>query len=137
MNETLSTIHSLRSIHGNFTDQEIGDADMQTILDATVRAANASARQSYSIVVVDNREVMKKLGYVGSSLLIFCVDYTRLIDQAEHLGYEFDIRGEVGFVTGSTDTIMAAQTAIIAARSLLYFFASNFLKGGESNSGSP
>jgi len=132
MNDTLKTIHALRSIHGNFTDQEISDADMQTILDATVRAANASARQSYSIVVVDDREVMKELGYVASRVLVFCVDYTRLIDQADHLGYDFNKGGMVGFVTGSTDTILAAQTAIVAARSLgIDSLATNCIHRGD------
>ena len=41
MNETLKTLHSLRSIHGNFTEQEITEEDLQAILAASVRAANA------------------------------------------------------------------------------------------------
>ena len=43
MNETLKTIHSLRTIHGNFSDQEVSSEDLNTILEACVRAANASA----------------------------------------------------------------------------------------------
>ena len=83
MNETLNTLHSLRSIHGNFSDQEITDEDLRTILNASVRAANASARQSYSIVVVEDHDVMRQLcGYVGSKLLLFCVDYNRIIATA-------------------------------------------------------
>jgi nitroreductase len=60
-NETLITIHSLRSTHGDFSEKEISAEDVQTIVTAAVRAANASARQSYSIVVVEDRELMKKL----------------------------------------------------------------------------
>ena len=118
-NETLETIHSLRSTHGNFTAQEVSDEDLRTILDAAVRAPNASARQSYSIIVVEDGEMMKKLcGYVGSKALLFCVDYTRVKDAAAHLGHPFSAQGTISFVTGSTDTILAAQTAAIAARSL-------------------
>ena len=118
-NETIKTIHSLRATHGNFTEQKISDEDLQTIIGAAVRAANASARQSYSIVVVEDRERIKKLcGYVGSKGLVFCVDYTRIIAAAQHLGHTFSATGTVPFVTGSTDTILAAQTAAIAARSL-------------------
>ena len=85
-NETLETIHSLRSTHGNFTEQEVSDEDFQAILAAAVRAANASARQSYSIVVVEDSALIKQLcGYVGSKGLVFCVDYTRIIDTAELL----------------------------------------------------
>jgi nitroreductase len=119
MNETLKTLHSLRSIHGDFSDREIVDEDLQAILDASVRAANASARQSYSIVVVEDRDVMRQLcGYAGSNLLLFCVDYNRLTATAEHLGHTYTEGGVVSFVTGSTDTILAAQTAAIAAKSL-------------------
>ena len=118
-NETLKTIHSLRSTHGNFTEREVSDEDVQTIIGAAVRAANASARQSYSIVVVEDRALIKQLcGYVGSKGLVFCVDYTRIIDAAEHLGHSFSAEGTTSFVTGSIDTILVAQTAAIAAQSL-------------------
>jgi nitroreductase len=118
MNDTLKTIHSLRSAHG-YSSQEIRDEDLKFILDACVCAANASARQSYSIVVVEDRNLMKKLsGFAGSKALVFCVDYNRIIDAAEHLGHQYSVDGVIPFVTGSTDTILAAQTATIAAKSL-------------------
>jgi nitroreductase len=118
-NETLRTIHSLRSTHGNFTDREVDDADLRVILDAAVRAPNASARQSYSIVVVQDRATMEQLcGYQGSTALVFCVDYTRITATADHLGHPFSADGFVSFVTGTIDTILAAQTAAIAAHSL-------------------
>ena len=119
MNETLKTIHSLRSIHGNFSLQEIKDEDLKVILDTCVRSANASFRQSYSIIVVKDRGLMKKLsGFVGSRTLVFCVDYTRIIDTATHMNHSFTADGVIPFITGSTDTILAAQTAAIAAKSL-------------------
>jgi nitroreductase len=119
MNETLRTIHSLRSVHGGFTTQRIDAADLQAILEAAVRAASASARQSYSIIVVDDRADMKEyLQYVGDKALIFCVDYNRLADTAAYLQQPFGCGGLTDFITGSTDTILAAQTAAIAAKSL-------------------
>lgn len=119
MNETLKTIHGLRTIHGNFSSKDIKDEDLSTILETCVHAANASARQSYSIIVVEDRETMKRLsGFQGSRALIFCVDYNRIIDTAKHLNQNFSADGFVPFVTGGIDTIMAAQTAAIAAKSL-------------------
>ncbi len=119
MNETLKTIADLRSVHGDFSEKEIGTEDLQTILNSAVRAANASARQSYSIGAVEDSDMMKKLcGYTGSKLLLFCVDYNRIMDMARHLGHEFETNGIVSFITGSTDTVLAAQTAAIAAKSL-------------------
>jgi nitroreductase len=119
MNETLQTIHSLRTIHGDFSDREVTEADLTTILEASVRAANASGRQSYAIVVLDDRAKMKGLfGYQGSRALIFCVDFTRIMALARHLGHEFDSDHIIGFITGTMDTMLVAQTAVIAAKSL-------------------
>lgn len=119
MNETLQTIHSLRTIHGNFSDQEVSEADLNQILEAAVRTANASARQSYSIIVLRNRNVMRELlGYQGSCALVFCVDYTRIEAAARYLGHEFSNNDVIGFITGTMDTMFIAQTAVIAAKSL-------------------
>jgi nitroreductase len=119
MNKVLETIHNLRSIHGNFTSREITESDLKTILEAAVQAATASARQSYSIIIVDDHNDMREyLQYAGSKALIFCVDYTRLVATAEYLNYHLEKNGVIDFITGSTDTILAAQTAAIAAKSL-------------------
>jgi len=119
MNETLKTLHSLRSIHGDFSDRDVTGEDLQAILNASMRAANASARQSYSIIVVEDRDLMKQLcGYAASKLLLFCVDYNRIIATAEHLGHTYTEEGIVPFVTGVVDTMLVAQTAAIAAKSL-------------------
>ncbi len=118
-NETLKTIHDLRSTHGDFSSKEVPDKAVQTILEASVRGANASAMQTYSIVVVRDRPTIAKLtGYPGSCLLLYCIDYTRSVDCASHLGYRYAPGNMMSFVTGSTSAIIAAQTAVIAARSL-------------------
>ncbi len=119
MNDTLETIHALRTIHGDFTDSGIPEEHVETILNAATRAANASGRQSYSIVVVEDRAKMKQLcGFQGSLLMLFCVDFNRIIDVAQHMGLGFEVDPIVSFVTGSTDTILASQTVAIAAKSL-------------------
>jgi nitroreductase len=119
MNETLQTIHSLRTIHGDFSERDVSEADLTQILEASVRAANASGRQSYAIVVLDDRARMKDLlSYQGSRALIFCVDFTRIMALAKHLGHEFNNDHIIGFITGTMDTMLAAQTAVIAAKSL-------------------
>lgn len=119
MNPTLDTLKRLRTIHGNFTDQPISSEDVATILETATRAANASNRQSYSIVVVDDPEIMKQLtGYQGSRLLLFCVDFNRLTGTAARLGHDYALRGVAPFLTGAIDTSLAAQTAAIAATSL-------------------
>jgi nitroreductase len=119
MNETLKTIFSLRTIHGDFSEQEIGESDLNQTLEAALRAANASARHSYSVIVLDDRAKMKELfGYKGSRALVFCVDFTRLAETARYLGHEFKNVDIIDFITGTMDTMLAAQTAVIAAKSI-------------------
>jgi nitroreductase len=119
MKTTLDTIQQMRTTHGNFSARDISNADLQTILNAAVRAATASNRQSYSIVVLSDREKMRQVcGYSGSRALLFCADTNRLNAQASHLGYEQKVEGTVGFVTACLDAMLAAQTALLAAQSL-------------------
>jgi nitroreductase len=118
-NETLKTIQSLRTIHGDFSDKQVPDEQVQAVLDASVRAANASNTQTYSIVVSRDPAKMQKLtGYRGSCLLLYCSDHTRLADVAKHLGDPFNPVNMESFITSSTNTILAAQTAVIAAKSM-------------------
>ena len=118
-NETLMTIEQLHSTHGNFTNKEVSEEDFKSIIDTCTYAANASARQSYSIVAIRDRENIKQLcGYSGSKALLFCVDFNRIKDVADYLGRESNASGIHNFITGSTDTILTAQAAAICARSL-------------------
>ena len=120
-NETLKTIRSLRTIHGNFLDKPLPESALQTILQASVRAANSGNLQRYSIVVIKDRQKMKQVcTYQGSCLLLFCVDHNRIKDGVEHLGlgYSYFPDNITEFVTASVDTLLATQTAAVAARSL-------------------
>ncbi len=118
-NETIRTIQGLRTIHGNFLDKPIPEAALETILQASVRAANASNGQSYSIVVVTDRKKMKAIcTYEGSCMLLYCADCTRLTATAEHLGHSYFPGDMEQFVTATINTTLAVQTAAIAARSL-------------------
>ena len=119
MNDTIKTIHDLHTTHGSFMDREIPAEDLDTILKASVRAASASNMQSYSIVVVTDRDMMKELcGYQASVLLLYCIDTNRMASLAKHLGYNFAMDPSWQLTTGAVDVVLAAQTAAIAARSL-------------------
>ena len=119
VNDTFRTIQSLRTTHGNFTDQSIPDKHLDLILDATVRAANASNMQTYSIIVIKDRNKMKTVsGYQASCLLVYCVDHNRLKTCAKALDHPYFPDNMNSFITSSTNTILAVQTAAIAARSL-------------------
>ena len=118
-NETLKTIRSLRTIHGNFQNKPLPESALETILQASVRAANASNMQSYSIVVVKDRQKMKEVcTYQGSCMLLYCVDFNRLKAGAKQLGHSYFPDNMEEFVTASINAALAVQTAAIAARSL-------------------
>lgn len=134
MNETIRIIENLKTVR-NFSDRNITEEHLSVILKSCVNAATASARQTYSIIVVEDKEVMKKIGYTGSRMLVFCVDFNRAIDMAEYLGFQYKHGIPiVDFITGSTDTILAAQTAAITAKSLgIDSFFSNCVHRGNIN----
>jgi nitroreductase len=118
-NETLETIRTLRTVHGNFLDRPLPESDLDAILEATVRAANASNMQSYSIVVVKDRKLMKDVcTYQGGCMLLYCVDFNRVRASAKHLGYSYFPDNMEAFVTATVNVGLAVQTAAIAARSL-------------------
>jgi len=119
MNKTLQTIHSLKSIHGDFTEKDITKEDLDTILCASIRAANAGNAQNYSIIVVADKSIMQEVsGCTASRMLVYCVDYQRNKDIAEHLGLSYLIDPSWALITGTADASLAAQTAVIAAQSL-------------------
>ena len=118
-NDTIRTIKNLRTTHGNFLNKEIPESQLKIILDATVRAANSFNMQTYSVVVVKDREKMKKLGgYQAGVMLVYFVDYNRLKSSAKAMGYSYYPDTMRHFITGSINTGLAVQTAAIAARSL-------------------
>ena len=119
VNQTLEIINNLHTTHGNFQDKPIPDADIELIKKASVRAANASNMQTYSIIVVKDRKKIKDVStYEGSAMLLFCIDYNRLIDCANSLEHDYYPDNMTNFVTASINTSLAAQTAVIAAQSM-------------------
>lgn len=134
-NGTLESVRKLRSIHGNFLNKEIPEDALQTILKASVRAANSTNMQNYSIVVVKDRERMKQVsGYRGSCLLVYCADYNRTKTLAKHLGHSFFPDNMNRFCLACIDTILAVQTAAITARSLgIDYLITNGIHRGDMN----
>jgi len=134
-NETMKTLQSLRTIHGNFTDQNIPNHQIKQILQASFRAANSSNMQTYSVVVVKDKEKMKKVcGYVGSHMFVYCVDHSRLKACADHLDHPYYTDNITNLVTGSVNASIVAQTAGIAAKSMgIDFLLTNGIHRGDMN----
>ena len=119
VNETLKTLHNLRTIHGDFTDQNVPDTHINEILNASVRSANASNMQNYSIIVVKDKDKIQKVcGYRGSFMLVYCVDLNRMKSCANQLDHPYIPEGTTGFITAAVSTGLAVQNAVIAGKSL-------------------
>ena len=119
MNETLNTLFNLKSVR-NYSKKEIKKEDLDLILNAAIRAANSGNRQVYSIIVVNDKELLEKYFYGGNKALVFLVDFNRWFDLARQLGYSIEesVDGMRGFTISSMDAMLAAQNAAIAAKSL-------------------
>jgi nitroreductase len=118
-NETLELINHLRTIHGNFSNKKIPDNQLEKIIQAAIQAANSSNMQTYSIIVIKDREKMKDIcHYQGSALLLFCADHNRIHASAKYLGCSYQSDTIVNFITAGMNTMLAAQTAVIAAKSM-------------------
>lgn len=117
MSHTVKEImDNLRTIHGNFSDEKISEENLNYILESSVKAANSSARQAYSIIIVREKETMKEMGYSGALMLVFCVDYYRQNRLAEYHGFHPWPLDMGNFVTSAVDTTLAVQNAVIAAK---------------------
>jgi nitroreductase len=115
-----STINLLKSTHSvrKFSNKPISKDLLEQILACSIKAPNASNRQNYSIIVISDPEILKKFFYGSTLGLLFCVDYNRIIKVAEHMGHKYDVYEIFSFLSGTIDTMLATQNAVIAATSL-------------------
>lgn len=118
MNEVLETLINQRTTRRNdFNGGRIDKNDIEALKATILKTANASNRQSYSIIIMD-RGKAAGLGFPGDVVLLFCVDFLRLHKCAEKLGMDFDSVYPMQFATALTDVSMLAQSAILAAQSM-------------------
>lgn len=118
-NDTIATIQNLHTTHGNFTSRDIPENEIELIRESCIRAANSSNMQTYSVIVVKDRKLMEDLcGYQGSHMMIFNVDYNRIIESAKSLNLSYYPGNMTSFVTACINASLVAQTATITARSL-------------------
>ncbi len=100
-----------------FSSQAVSLEDLEAIKTSILKTANASNRQSYSVIVLD-ADHAGRVGLPGDKVLLFCVDFHRLHRCAELLKRQFDSTYLMQFVTALTDISMLAQSSILAAQSL-------------------
>lgn len=127
MNPVLETIHSRTSLR-RYKDTAIRDDDLQTILDATLRAPTAGNMMLYSILTIKDQAVKITLSKTCDNqpfiaraplVLVFLADYQRWFDYYRLSDVEDLREPDVGdLLLAIDDALIAAQTAVLAAESL-------------------
>ena len=135
INETLNFIMQRRSVR-SYTNQEITQEEKGIILEATLRAPTAGNMLLYSIIEVEDQKLKDQLAiscdnqpFIAKApyVLLFTADYQRWVDifindhapeRAVYLGLEPRLPQEGDLMLAVCDTLIAAQTAVIAAESL-------------------
>lgn len=135
MNEVLETIHNRKSIRA-FENKPVPYDVTETLLQAAMRAPTAGNMMLYTILKIDDQELKDKLAvscdnqsFIARAplLLVFLADYQRWYDYFLHCGVEelcrtrnLNLRkpGVGDLMLAVNDTLIAAQTAVIAAEAL-------------------
>ncbi|OAB36754.1 NADPH-dependent oxidoreductase [Paenibacillus macquariensis subsp. defensor] len=128
VNETLSLLRNHRSVR-QFTDTQVTDEQLNTIISAAQRASTSSNVQAYSVIAITEPELRGKLAALAgnqayveqcSVFLVWCADLHRLKQvTAPHLGDKPSYEDSTeNFIVATIDVALAAQNAAIAAESL-------------------
>jgi FMN reductase (NADPH) len=128
MNPTIQLLKKHVSVR-NFKHQKISKKEVETLVEAAQSASTASFLQAYSIISIDDEDLLEKIvekGKLQSFILeaghffIFCGDFRRHADLAAH--QKIDISGTLegidALMVGAIDASLAAQNLVIAAESL-------------------
>ncbi|PKM95645.1 MAG: hypothetical protein CVU84_02250 [Firmicutes bacterium HGW-Firmicutes-1] len=118
MNEVIKTILGLKTTRkSDFSNRIIEDEKIELIKQAIIRTSNASNRQSYSIIVLDE-EKAREASLPGNRVFVFCIDFLRLHKCAEQLKCELDSQYFMQYTTALIDISLLIQSTVIAAQSL-------------------
>lgn len=124
-NEIVNLLQSHRSIR-KYTDEPIPKEMLEEILTSAQWAPSSHHVQAYSIIIVDDQKKKQALSEVAGSqkyvadcpiFLVFCADFYRLSLTCEMWDTDFEISQAENVVVAAVDTALAAENALVAARS--------------------
>lgn len=135
MNDILRAIHERRSTR-SFENKPVPYDVVESLIQATLRAPTAGNMMLYTILRIDDPETKEKLAvscdnqpFIAKAplLLVFLADYQRWYDYflrsgvfelCQQRGMELRKPGVGDMMLAVNDTLIAAQTAVIAAEGL-------------------
>lgn len=127
MNQTIETLLQHRSIR-KFTEQPIDKEQLDTILKCACNGSTMGNMQLFSIIVTTDKKMMEKTAALHFNqpiatnaplMLTFCADLHRFNRYCEFRGAATDCYDNLqAYQWATTDAIIAAQNACVAAESL-------------------
>ena len=126
MNSIIQSLYDRKSVRA-YTNQDISEADVQTILSAAVQAPSAGNQQLYTILRITDPAVKHNLSISCDNqpfieqaklVLVFCADCLKWYAAFNAAGCNPRSPQEGDLMLAVCDTMVAAQNAVIAAESL-------------------
>ncbi|TQD25433.1 nitroreductase family protein [Methanolobus vulcani] len=130
-NAVIENIKSRRSVR-EYTDEDVSDEDIKTIIDAGIHAPSGFDSQPWFFVVVKNREMMKRMSDHCKPRLLAMLDEAtndaamefkkELADEEFHIFYDAPVLiivlGNNASVTADIDCSLCAENMMLAAHSM-------------------
>ena len=122
----INLANSHRSIR-SFTPQDIDDALLNDLLMTGLRSSSAGNMQTWSVIVTRDEAVKRQMVDLHNDqpmildapvLLTFCADVFRMREWIRVNNSKQGFDDFLGFLTGTVDAIIAAQTFCLAAESV-------------------
>ncbi|MGT2817738.1 NADPH-dependent oxidoreductase [Streptococcus gordonii] len=127
MNETINLMKAHTSVR-RFTEEQISDKELRSIIDAGRAASSWKNFQSYSIIVVRSKDKKEALFDLvpqeairqSSAFLLFVGDLNRAQKCVQLHTEEFYPEGAENLLISSVDAALVGQNTLLAAESLGY-----------------
>ena len=126
MNEIIESLYRRKSVRA-YETREIPEEMKNLILESAMQAPSAGCQQLYTILDITNQELKEKLAescdhqpFIAKApmVLVFCADCKKWYDAYLETGCEPRTPGVGDLMLAVTDTVIAAQNAVVAAESL-------------------
>lgn len=126
MNEVIESLYRRKSVRA-YEDREIPEKMKQLILEAAMQAPSAGCQQLYTILDITDQKLKEALAetcdhqpFIAKApmVLVFCADCKKWYDAYIEAGCEPRKPGVGDLMLAVTDTVIAAQNAVMAAESL-------------------
>ncbi|MBQ8591763.1 MAG: nitroreductase family protein [Lachnospiraceae bacterium] len=126
MNEIIKSLYDRKSVRV-FEEKPILAEDKRQILQAAMEAPTAGNQQMYTILDITDQMLKEKLAVScdnqpfiakAAMVLVFCADYQKWYDAFIEGGAKPRHPGCGDLMLAVTDTVIAAQNAVVAAQSL-------------------